>query len=53
MVSILDFLGNKVFEKTISNQNLFSLDLSTLKKGLYLVIINNNQEIYSSKFILE
>ncbi|MDR6562657.1 MULTISPECIES: T9SS type A sorting domain-containing protein [unclassified Arcicella] len=53
IVSILDFLGNKVFEKTILNQNLFSLDLSTLKKGLYLVIINNNQEIYSSKFILE
>lgn len=52
-VSILDFLGNKVFEQTFSNQDLLSLDLSCLKKGLYLVIINNNQEIYSQKFILE
>lgn len=53
LVSILDFLGNKVFEQTFSNQDLLSLDLSGLKKGLYLVIINNNQEIYSQKFILE
>ncbi|WP_367285092.1 T9SS type A sorting domain-containing protein [Arcicella rosea] len=50
---MLDFLGNKAFEFPFSNQDLISLDLSGLKKGLYLVIINNNQEIYSQKFILE
>lgn len=53
IVSILDLIGNKVFEQTFFNQNSISLDLSTLKKGLYLVLINNNQEIYSQKILLE
>jgi Secretion system C-terminal sorting domain len=46
-VSVLDLIGNKVFEQAFFNENILSLDLSTLKKGLYLVLINNNQEIYS------
>ncbi|MEA5139853.1 sialate O-acetylesterase [Arcicella rigui] len=53
IVSILDFIGNKAFEQTFFKQNSISLDLSTLKKGLYLVLINNNQEIYSQKIYLE
>ncbi|WP_416233505.1 T9SS type A sorting domain-containing protein [Arcicella sp. LKC2W] len=29
------------------------IDVSSLKKGIYLVIISSNQELYSQKIIIE
>lgn len=52
-VSIQYFFEIILFWQTFFNQNTISLNLSTLKKGLYLVLINNNQEIYSQKIILK
>jgi hypothetical protein len=47
-IKIINTLGKKVLTKNKKNQ-ITRIDLSTLKKGLYFIKINNQD----SKFILQ
>lgn len=49
--SVFDILGKKVYKKTL-NQETQTLDLSRLKKGVYMVTFKNNTEVISKKLIL-
>lgn len=49
--SVFDVLGKKVYQKTL-NQETQTLDLSLLKKGVYMVTFKNNTEVISKKLIL-
>ncbi|PWK26593.1 putative secreted protein (Por secretion system target) [Arcicella aurantiaca] len=52
-VSLIDIAGRNYFEHKITKQQNLLLDVSSLKKGIYLVIISSNQELYSQKIIVE
>ncbi|MBQ0769443.1 MAG: T9SS type A sorting domain-containing protein [Bizionia sp.] len=50
-VYITDILGKKVYKKALNKQTQ-TLDLSHLKKGIYMVTFKNNIEVISKKLIL-
>lgn len=52
-ISLIDLSGKNIFEQKIMKQQNHLLDVSSLKKGIYLVIISSNQELYSQKIIVE
>ena len=52
-LSIVDLLGKTVFEQKIAKQKNIEINVSTFKKGFYLVLIKTNQELYSYKVIIE
>ena len=52
-LSFVDLLGKTVFEQKIVKQKSVEINVSTFKKGFYLVLIKTNQELYSQKVIIE
>ncbi|TYB73842.1 M28 family peptidase [Bizionia gelidisalsuginis] len=50
-VFISDILGKKVYEKALNKQTQ-TLDLSRLKKGVYILTFKNKTEVVSKKLIL-
>lgn len=50
-VVIYDLLGKQVLTTTISNTIDISFDVSSLKKGLYLVSINSENGTETERFI--
>ncbi len=52
-ITLLDLSGKSIFEQKIINQKSILFDVSSLKKGFYLVIISSNQELYTQKIIVE
>ena len=52
-ISLIDLSGKSIFEQKIMKQQNLLFDVSSLKKGIYLVIISSNQELYSQKIIVE
>jgi len=51
-IVISDILGSPVYEKQISqvaNKNLYSIDLSEFAKGLYIISVVDNNNIYTRK----
>jgi len=50
MVQLLDISGRVVVEKQMAEE--IKLDLSSCKQGFYLVVIKENQSIYTQKIIL-
>lgn len=56
ILSVLNVMGEKVFEKKISSsENLYSenLDLRGLPKGIYIVHIRSGEKISKGKFVIE
>lgn len=49
----IDLAGKTVFEQNLLNQKLVEINVSNFKKGIYLVLIKTNQELYSQKVIIE
>lgn len=47
---VLDFYGKKVYESIISNSTN-TIDISDLKSGVYIIIIQNNTQIHYKKII--
>ena len=52
-VCFVDLLGKVVFEQQIAKQKSLIINVSTFKKGFYLVLIKTNKELYSQKIIIE
>ena len=52
-LSFVDLLGKTVFEQKIAKQKSVEINVSTFKKGFYLVLIKTNQELYIHKVIIE
>ena len=52
-VSFINLAGKTVFEQNLLNQKLVEINVSYFKKGIYLVLIKTNQELYSQKVIIE
>ncbi len=52
-LSFVDLLGKTVFEQKMTKQKRVEINVSTFKKGIYLVLIKTNQELYSQKVIIE
>ena len=52
-VSFINLAGKTVFEQNLLNQKLVEINVSNFKKGIYLVLIKTNQELYSQKVIIE
>jgi Secretion system C-terminal sorting domain/Carbohydrate esterase, sialic acid-specific acetylesterase len=52
-VSLIDILGKTQLEQKISKQKSVELNVNSLKKGFYLVLIKTNEALYSQKIIVE
>jgi Carbohydrate esterase, sialic acid-specific acetylesterase/Secretion system C-terminal sorting domain len=52
-ISLVDVTGNRLFETSIQKQKDVTYDVSSMKKGFYLVIVNINGELYTQKLIIE
>lgn len=52
-VSFIDLTGKLVFEQNLLKQKSVEINVSALKKGIYLVLVKTNQELYSQKVIIE
>ena len=55
-IEIYDMQGIKLLSNRMDNQgnlNKFSFDISTLKKGIYLIKINELNSFYSQKIVIE
>ena len=52
-LSFIDLVGKTVFEQNLLKQKLVEINVSNFKKGIYLVLIKTNQELYSQKLIIE
>ena len=52
-LSLIDMSGKLVLERTLSKQKLVEINVSTCKKGIYLVLIKTNQELYNKKIIID
>ena len=54
-VSISNILGQEVYSKTIDivASSIEEIDLSNIEKGVYLIEINHNGDVYTEKLIIE
>lgn len=56
IVSLININGKKLYEKILSNLNSeiqFKMNLSYLKSGIYLLIINSKSQLYSKKIFIK
>ena len=49
----VNLIGKTIFEHQITKQKSVEIDVSTFKKGIYLVVIRIGQELYSQKVIVD
>ena len=52
-VSIMDLLGRSFKEIKLVKQKSISMDISNFEKGVYFVIVNNNEAVFSRKILVE
>lgn len=52
-LTFIDLSGKTVLFQDIYKQKLLEINVSAFKKGIYLVLIKTNQELYSQKVIVE
>ena len=52
-LSFIDLLGKTVFEQNLLKKKSIEINVSNFKKGIYLVLIKTNQELYSQKLIID
>lgn len=52
-ISFIDLSGKSIFEQHILKQKSLEINVSAFKKGIYLVLVKTNQELYSQKVIIE
>lgn len=52
-VSFIDLTGKLVFEQSVLKQKTVEINVSAFKKGIYLVLVKTNQELYTQKVIIE
>ncbi|MEY4541225.1 MAG: hypothetical protein RLZZ306_2982 [Bacteroidota bacterium] len=53
IVELIDLMGGRIFEQNLLKQKSVEMNVSNFKKGIYLVLIKTNQELYSQKVIIE
>ena len=52
-ISFIDLSGKSIFEQNLTKQKSVEINVSSFKKGIYLVLVKTNQELYSQKVIIE
>ena len=52
-LNFIDISGKILIEQDFYKEKSLELNVSTFKKGIYLVLIKTNQELYSQKVIIE
>lgn len=52
-LEVYDTSGRKAFDTTVSDQTVYTIDVSGYNKGVYLLRVNNAGVIKSKKFIIE
>lgn len=53
MVSIITISGQPLMQTRFQSQKQFEMDVSTLRKGIYLVRIQTNTIIESKKLVIQ
>ena len=53
ILTVYDITGCLVFQYSISSENKININVSNLKRGVYFLSIQNENEIVSEKFIVE
>jgi len=52
-LSLINLTGEMVFEQNFTKQKSVEINVSFFKKGIYLVIVKTNQELYTQKVVIE
>ena len=52
-LEMLDLTGRIIFEQNLTKQKSIELNISKFKRGIYIVVVKTNQEIYSQKVIID
>ncbi len=52
-LSFVDLTGRTIFEQNLTKQKSIELNVSKFKRGIYIVVVKTNQEIYSQKVIID
>ena len=52
-LSLVDLTGKTIFEQNLTKQKSIELNVSKFKKGVYIVLVKTNQELYSQKVIVD
>ena len=52
-LTIIDLTGSSVLSRNIEKRSLLNIDVSGLKKGVYFIIIEAENKVYSKKIIIE
>jgi hypothetical protein len=52
-ISFIDLSGKSIFELNLLKQKSVEINVSSFKKGIYLVLVKTNQELYVQKVIIE
>ena len=52
-LNLIDLTGKSILEISLNKEKSIELDVSSFKKGIYLVLIKTNQELYSQKLIID
>lgn len=52
-ITVIDFKGAKLLEESIKQRNDYTIDISALQKGMYVLVFNNQLTKFSQKFLVE
>ena len=52
-IQVLDIMGRILIDKYYNNSNKVKLDLTDLKQGVYMLIVNNNSKSHKQKIIIK
>ena len=52
-LSFIDLTGRTIFEQNFLKQKSIELNVSKFKRGIYIVLVKTNQELYSQKVIID
>jgi hypothetical protein len=52
LVSIFDLTGKKVLDETITNNDVISLDIQSLKAGVYILMMNADGKVLTRKIVV-
>ncbi|HKR05299.1 MAG TPA: T9SS type A sorting domain-containing protein [Bacteroidia bacterium] len=51
-IKLVDITGKSVFEKTISAENNFQIQVNNLESGMYLIIVSDDKKTFRQKIIV-
>ena len=52
-IAVIDFKGTKLLEEILKQRNDYTIDVSTLPKGMYILVFSNQLTKFSQKFLVE